>query len=299
MNNNEIKVGFLVSYDYEYLKNSLPRVYNYINYIAIAIDKNRLTWSGNKFSIPDSFFEWLDKFDFEKKIHIYEDDFYDPDLTPIENDSRERRMLGKFMGKGGWHIQIDTDEYFLDFKSFVDYLVKYIDYNKEIIVQVPVYSIFKQDSHGSYIVVDTNEYFPLGTNNPNYNRARYTPCENFCVIPTPIIHQSWGKDIQQIKNKITNWGHKLDFDTEEYLKLWDFVDPFTYKYLKNIHPIYAPMWGALEYIPAIEIPQILDYFKQKEYDNIKKSAKQSKISVSDFLPPIFYKIKRAVKRKIK
>ncbi len=29
--------------------------------------------------------------------------------------------------EGGWHIQIDADEYFLDFKGFVDFLIKLND----------------------------------------------------------------------------------------------------------------------------------------------------------------------------
>jgi hypothetical protein len=35
----------------------------------------------------------------------------------MECDTRERNMLAKYMGEGGWHVQIDADEYFADFLS--------------------------------------------------------------------------------------------------------------------------------------------------------------------------------------
>ena len=46
-----IKVGYLVSYDYELIFNSLPTIYNDADSIYLAIDENRSTWSGNNFTI--------------------------------------------------------------------------------------------------------------------------------------------------------------------------------------------------------------------------------------------------------
>ena len=117
-----IKVGFLVSYDFKYLYQSIPLVYNDADLIVLAVDKERLTWSGNPLVIDPDFFEWVQKFDVLKKIVIYEDSFFVPENSPAQNDTRERNLLAKAMGEGGWHIQIDSDEYFNDFKSFTDFL---------------------------------------------------------------------------------------------------------------------------------------------------------------------------------
>ncbi|HEU4495814.1 MAG TPA: hypothetical protein VFR70_02065, partial [Flavobacterium sp.] len=121
----KIHVGFLLSYDYELLKNSIPRVYEQADAIFIAIDKDFRTWSGEVFHVSDDFFEWLEKYDIQKKIVLYKDDFYVPELSAIENDNRERHMLSMKMGIGNWLIQVDSDEYFLDFKKFVADLRKY------------------------------------------------------------------------------------------------------------------------------------------------------------------------------
>ena len=120
----KIKVGYLISYDYELLFTSLKELYDYVDVIYLAIDENRKTWSGNYFVIPEVFFENINRIDVKKKIHIYEDDFYMPNLTPLECETKERNMLLKKMGKG-WLMQLDVDEYIYDFKYISKYLKKY------------------------------------------------------------------------------------------------------------------------------------------------------------------------------
>ena len=89
----KIHVGFLLSYDFDKLRLSIPPVYEHADKIFIAQDENFLTWSGNKFEVDSAFFEWLREIDTDNKIEIYKDNFYVPSLTPIQNDTRERHML--------------------------------------------------------------------------------------------------------------------------------------------------------------------------------------------------------------
>ena len=121
----KIHVGFLLSYDFDKLRLSIPPVYKHADRIFIAQDENFLTWSGNKFEVDPAFFEWLKEFDVDNKIEIYRDNFYIPTITPIQNDTRERHMLSLKMGIGNWLVQIDSDEYFVDFGSFVKQMRKY------------------------------------------------------------------------------------------------------------------------------------------------------------------------------
>ena len=124
----KIHVGFLLSYDYNKLKLSIPPVYKEADRIFLAIDENLTTWSGNKFEIDSHFFEWLKEFDIDKKIEIYRDNFYVPTLTGIQMDTRERYLLSLKMGIGNWLVQVDSDEYFLDFAKYVKSLRKYDNY---------------------------------------------------------------------------------------------------------------------------------------------------------------------------
>ena len=63
-----IKTGIPISYDYEYCKKVLPRIYEHSDEIVLTLDKDRLTWSGNKIHIPDTFLYWVESFDKQYKI---------------------------------------------------------------------------------------------------------------------------------------------------------------------------------------------------------------------------------------
>ena len=89
----KIQVGYLISYDYELIKNSLPNVYKESDTIFLAIDVNRKTWKGDIIEINPDFFDWIKSFDTDNKIVIYEDDFYVQSLTAMQCEVRERKML--------------------------------------------------------------------------------------------------------------------------------------------------------------------------------------------------------------
>ena len=294
--NNQIKVGFLVSYDFLYLKHSIPIVYDHVDYIALAIDINRKTWSGSSFTIPDEFFDWIISIDTKKKIHIYEDDFCIPSLTPIENDTRERTMLGKFMGEGGWHVQIDSDEYHVDFGAFISYLKK-LDISVPSLVLVQSVTMFKQDNEGTYMVV-SKEMLPTATNCPNYGGARFVYDMKRFDAPFKMLHQSWARPEQEIYYKITNWGHRDDFDVEEYFKLWTFTNKFNCRYIKDFHPLTPKTWESLEYLPSKNISELLNIYKKRDEDEKReKKENKYKILLKKFVPPIFYGILKDNKRK--
>lgn len=48
---------------------------------------------------------------------FYKDDFYVTGFSPMELETRQRNLIGEFMGKGGWHLTIDTYEYPYDFEK--------------------------------------------------------------------------------------------------------------------------------------------------------------------------------------
>ena len=68
----------LISYDANrFLAKSIKRYYNYVDEIVLGIDKDRMTWSGNDFSIDeDSLWSELSQIDGEGKISIIEEDFH-------------------------------------------------------------------------------------------------------------------------------------------------------------------------------------------------------------------------------
>ena len=262
-----IKVGLLLSYDYQYLKYALSCVYKEAEQITLAVDKDYRTWTGNNYTIDPLFFEWLTAFDKDKKISIYRDDFYIPELLPMENETRQRTMLGNFMGEGGWHIQIDADEYFVNFSEFVRFLhsqSKYLNNPSKTPVTIIAnwVILFKQTSKGFLYVNDHNDIVHIATNYPRYETARNI---NYPHLYTNffVFHQTWARSEEEIYLKLKNWGHKNDFDTDAYFKFWKAVDEHNYQEVKDFHPLSATLWKALSYTEGTNVQDFMRNYQQQ------------------------------------
>ena len=276
-NNEKIKIGCLVSYDYKYFEYSLPVFYKHADIIVLAIDKDRLTWSGQLFEIPVSFFDWIKSLDIDNKIEIYEDSFYNSELTTMECDTRERNMLANRLGIGGWHIQIDSDEYFLDFGGFVHYL-KTLDSNKSHSIFAEWITIFKQ-KESEIFLIDSKERVPIATNRPIYSNARFLKKDKDVkeiYSSFKILHHSWGRSVEELEQKLANWSHNKDFDVTSYFNLWKVIDRYNYKFLHNFHPLDGVSWKALECIEASTIPELIASVKVQQ--KIKKEEENGQNS---------------------
>jgi len=262
-----VKVGYLISYDYDYLKYSLPQIYgnNKVQEIILVIDKDRLTWSGNKFEIPNDFFEWIKEFDVQRKIKILEDSFCDTTLSPMINETVERNYLYSKMGKCNWYIQLDCDEYFIDFNSFINELEKiYLEKNRllnQISVTVRFANLFKKIEQGFLVISPVKENCWVATSNPICYYGRVNEDNEKMESESILVHQSWAREEAEIYQKITNWGHKNDFNSESYFKLWKSLDDHNYKYIQNFHPLKNNngIWNELKLLSVESIGDLLQF----------------------------------------
>lgn len=256
----KIHVGFLLSYDYEKLKYSIPPVYKDADAIFIAMDHKQRTWAGETFEIDPSFFEWLNTFDVDNKITLYKDDFYDSSLKAIENDNRERHMLSKKMGIGNWLIQIDSDEYVLDFKKFIKDLRKhdsYLDNPEKNNIQIAMYSVnlYKYVDNG-ILFVKTPTKAVVATNYPNYKVARVTR-KRIIYTQNLLLHESIARDEDELVFKLNNWGHNIDVkDKEAFLEKWRTTNKSNYKERENFFYIEPEKWKHLEYSKGQNVEEI-------------------------------------------
>jgi len=287
MKENIIKVGFCAAYDWDLLKNSVPLVYNQADTICISIDKNRKSWSGTSYEIDNSaFYAWVKQTDVAGKIKIYEDDFSVPGLTSIQNDNRQRTMMAEFMGKDGWHIQIDSDEYFLDFEGFIKFLKKLnpAPKNSDKPVNVTCNSIplIKRVEKG-FLFVDFREHdyelLPLATNRPVYEHARINGHFNL-TSNAFILHETWARGEEQLWQKLNSWGHDADFKNKQsYFNLWKVLDNYNYQYIKDIHPLNPTTWPYLDYCEGKDIQELRNNLLNKKHLHIpyfKRAIKNSK-----------------------
>lgn len=262
----KIQVGFLMSYDYKLLKNSIPRVYHDANSIVVALDKNLRTWSGGKFEIEDSFFLWLKSIDTENKISIYKEDFYDPELNAMENEVKERKMLASKMGIGNWIIQLDSDEYFVDFKKFTEELRlrnKYLDNPEDNQIQIAGYyiNLYKYTDDGIlYVSKPRNQKF--ATNYPDYKTGRNTK-QQVIYIPSIVIHECLSRTEAEIRTKFTNWGHSHQVDIEKFLEKWRKVNLSNYNEFEDFFYLEPEIWKKLNYVKGNTINEISENLNYK------------------------------------
>ena len=262
-----IKAGILLSYDYKYLQICLPLIYNCkdLNEIVLALDENFTTWSGEKFTIPDEFFQWLKDFDTENKITLYKDSFYVKELSPMQCETRERRMIAEKMGSCDWYIQIDGDEYMPDFSGFVNRLKEISAQNSEerLLVTGKFVTLFKQTGRDVFIVTPVKEHCWLATNTPDYEYARVVKDYRHIATDFLVIHQSWARENAEIEQKIRNWGHKNDFDVEAFYQQWKRLSASTYTTFKNFHPLNPAEWKSLVKISGYTIEEFANLPENK------------------------------------
>ena len=256
----KIHVGFLLSYDYNKLKYSIPPVYELADRIFIAVDKDLRTWAGENFEIKDSFFEWLKEFDVDNKIEIYRDDFYDSSLIAIENDNRERHMLSLKMGIGNWLVQIDSDEYILDFAKFVKDLRKYdkyLDNPESNKIQIALYSLnlYKYVDNGILYVKNPTKAV-VATNYPNYKVARVTR-ERIIYTQNVLLHESIAREEAELVFKLNNWGHNIDVKNKEvFLDKWRTTNKSNYQEREDFFYIEPEKWKHLGFCEGQTVEEI-------------------------------------------
>lgn len=274
----KIHVGFLLSYDYEKLKISIPPVYHDSDAIFIAIDKDFRTWTGQKFIVDELFFEWLKEIDVDNKIIIYEDDFYVEGLTSIQNDTRERYLLSLKMGIGNWLVQVDSDEYFLDFKKFTETLRKYDCFlinPKKNPVQIAGYliNIYKYLEEGLLYVEQPTKVM-LATNYPNYKRARNTK-ERIIYTNNILLHECLSRSEEELVFKFSNWGHRDELNPSFFDK-WKSATKDNYNELKNVFYLDPTIWKSLGYLPVKNLNSIMLFINKENKLKVSKKKLLSK-----------------------
>lgn len=255
----KIQVGFLMSYDYHLLKHSIPPVYQASDTIFIALDENYTTWTGGGFNVDPVFFDWLKEIDIDNKIHLYKDNFYNPNLSAMENEVRERHQLGLRMGIGNWLIQVDCDEYFLNFGKFVKELKEYdhfLENPEKNKIQICAFTLnlYKHLEQGILYVHEVRSQ-KFATNFPNYQTGRNTR-ERVIYTKHLLLHECVSRTEKEIREKFNNWGHATEVNTERFLQKWKAVDHSNYRNYQDFFYLEPEKWKNLNFIPGRTIGEI-------------------------------------------
>lgn len=272
MNEESIKVGFCIAYDWYLLEYALPLIYNDASQICLSVDKDRISWSGTRYDFDeDAFQTLLKRIDIVGKIKVLEDDYHLPELSPMANEVRQRNRIAEFQGQGGWHIQLDCDEYFQDFSGFVKYLRSFREASRPLNVCCPWVTLYKRVEGGFLYVNPVEkskiEYMQIATRQPVYEYGRRNGFFNV-YTNFELIHQSWARERKEIREKINNWGHAKDFDRDGYFSFWDSLNRNNYSTASNFHFLQPDVWPALSFIEADSIEQFVKRFKSASFPKL-------------------------------
>jgi hypothetical protein len=231
----------LLSFDYRYAFGAIRSYYDIADEIILGLDADRISWAGHRFEIDlNQIKAFIRQIDHSKKMRLIEGNFHGRE-NPMANDTEERNELSRQCTQGNWVVQIDSDEILLNGAEFWQWLLAT---NPTSAVGAAWISVFKT-FQGHALVISTSEITPVATLlRGQFIDARWTK-EQLTPSPLQLLHYSWGRTPEELKQKLQNWSHAPDFDTDAFYKLWQSVTLDNFQQIRDFHPLDGPRWPAL------------------------------------------------------
>lgn len=256
----------LISYDAEYLINSISKYYNYVDEIVLGLDKDRISWSGNNFNFDElSLWNALNTLDGDGKISIVEENFHQATVA-IENDNYERNYL-KNECSNDWILSIDADENLINAK---DFFYKYCPLVEKYYKKTDICMVWAtpyKEIDGTILVIANEDGSPfLGENqgvmtskHNTFTYARWTDLsaagQNRLISPLVSIHWSLCRSKDNLKFKITNNGHSDLSNKDPFYSIWDTITLDNYHTLRNFKTsgLGSMQWPTLHAVPKNDL----------------------------------------------
>lgn len=259
----------LISYDANYLPNSIRSYYDYVDEIVLGLDKDRISWSGNKFSFnEDELWKQLKAIDYDNKISIIEENFHRSSV-PIENDTHERNYL-KSKCEYDWVFSFDADEVLANAREFfVDFCPLVQDY-KDVELMFTWFLMYKKVENGYLVIADESrehvfkkdiQGFTAHRDLNTFTYCRWTNSQNKILSPLGIIHYSFCRNDDELSDKINNFGHSIESKRDPFYSTQRTVTLDNYYAMKDFktHGSGA-QWPTLKFVPHEQ----LNNYMQKE-----------------------------------
>jgi hypothetical protein len=231
-----------LAYDYRYAFQAIDAYYDIADEIILGLDRDRISWAGKPFDFDrEEVEDCIARADPDGKIQVVEGNFH-RHAQPRHNEFQERLECTNTCAKGNWICSIDADEVIANPAEFRSWLIlkNPVEYN----VYGYFMTVFK--SFGDVaLVCDPLESMAIATMQPAEYRATAQP-----AIPSPLLgmHYSWGRTPEELKQKLTNWGHANDFDTQAFFEFWDSITLDNYQEAKDFHPLDKRVWKSLKLV---------------------------------------------------
>jgi hypothetical protein len=231
-----------LAYDYRLAFDAIGAYYSIADEIILGMDKDRISWSGKPYTIDeDELRKFLTASDADRKITFVEENFHALE-KPLENDRLERTLLGERCKPGNWVLQIDSDEIIMNAADFRTWL---LTTNPNGCVWLPLLNIFKRFDNRCLAIHPPMEWAAVGTMTRGHYKSGRDTLEPSIHAPYCLLHFTGARTPQEMRQKLTNWGHSKDFDTDAFFRFWDSLSLENYKQFKNFHPMHPHLWPEL------------------------------------------------------
>jgi hypothetical protein len=258
----------LIAYDAHMLPSSIKSYYPYVDEIVLGLDKDRVSWSGNKFSFDENkLWKELKNIDIKNKIHIVEEDFHGSKV-PIENDNFERNYL-KSSCTNDLILSFDADEILVNSKEFfIDFLPLCERYyvSSELVFTwfLPYKKLKMKNPHTNELldhtlmIANNDGTFFRGdqqgfacSKDSTFTYCRWTDKKRKILTNLAIMHYSFCRPDKEVEMKINNYGHSADKNDDPFLHNWRLVDEKNYSQLRNFktHQYGGGQWEKLLPVP--------------------------------------------------
>jgi hypothetical protein len=235
----------LLSFDYRYAFDAISSYYAIADEILLGLDQSRLTWARQPFEINvDEILAFIRRIDAAGKIRMVERDFHTHD-NPMDNDTQERNILSFQCAPGNLIVQIDADEILINAAEFVAWLNDPGNALDGALIGATWINVFKRFGLQALVITPASEVAPVATRSRGkFVGARWTD-ERLIVSPLKLLHYSWGRSPEELKQKLRNWSHARDFDTDAFYQRWESLTLDNYQQWHNFHPFNGPAWPRL------------------------------------------------------
>ena len=230
----------LISYDAEYLPSSIKSYYPYVDEIILGLDKDRITWSNNKFTFnEDKLWADLKKIDTEDKIRVVEGNFHESKV-PIENDNSERNFL-KEQCEHDWIFSIDADEVLVNAKTFFnDWCPLIAPYRHKVDIAFTWFLPFKEFEKEFLVIANNDNRWFSGdtqgfvTSKENtFTYCRWTNNKRVIKSPLAVVHWSFCRSEEKLNIKLNNFGHSDKTKGDPFFNNWKIANLSNYTALTN------------------------------------------------------------------
>jgi len=265
----------LISYDASYLAESIKTYYNYVDEIILGLDKDRISWSKNKFSFDENaLWKELDNIDGDSKIEIVEGNFHRSNV-PIENDNHERNFLKEHCSHD-WIFSFDADEMLVNADDFFNKFCPLVEnYDTDLMFYwiLP----YKRLSNDEVLVISkadrktlpNNEVQGFTTHKENtFTYCRWTNNQSRMQSPLVILHWSFCRPKNELDLKVNNFGHSIESKKDPFYEIQAQINESNWQQLSNFKTSnMGPQWESLMKIKESSLTSYL----QQQADQMYRS----------------------------